>query len=175
VTTYEVPSTSTLTTAGSYTVLVVDSSGRTGSATLTIPSRTLALDPESSRRGSSVSFSGAGYPASATVSIAYAGTTVATVNATSVGDVSGSFTVPTSAAIPSTNAVLASSTTEGSASATKSVNHKVPGASISVDPSSGTSGSTAIITGTGFPGYTSMSVLTLGGVSALPVPNPSSD
>ena len=175
VTTYEVPSTSTLTTAGSYTILVKDSKGRTGTATLTVPSRTLALDPGSSRRGSTVTFSGSGYPASATVSVAYGDSTVATVNATSVGDVSGTFTVPTWASIPSTNAVVATSTTEGKASAPKTVTHQVPGASIAVDPGSGISGSMATITGTGFPGFTSMSVLTLGGVSALPVPNPSSD
>jgi len=179
VTTYEVPGNATTTTAGSYEVLVTDSENRTGSATLVIPARVITLDPSSSRRGSTVSFEGSGYPASATVTIVYTigttDTTVATVSATSTGSISGTFSVPNSANIPSTNSVAGNSSTEAGTAANQSTTHKVPGASITVEPSSGTSGSQAVISGNGFPGFVSVGTLSVGGVSALPVPNPSTD
>ena len=76
-----VPVTVATLSAGTVTVSVTDDAGVTATATLTIPSRTLILDPSTSVRGSDVTATGAGFPTdnsgltgSFPVAIDYAGT-----------------------------------------------------------------------------------------------------
>ena len=166
---------------GSHEIKVVDSAGRIGIVNVTVPDRVITIDPTDSRRGSTVGVVGSGFPASTTVTITHGSTTVATVTADSAGNLptGTTFTVPSSAGIPSTNTVTATigdptsaqSTVERTATAT----HKVPGASVTTDPASAASGGTVTLTGLDFPGFVSLSVLTIGGISALPTPAPATD
>ena len=176
VTTLKIPldaADSTTVTAGTYTLTVTDAAGRTGQATLTVPSRTITLDPATSRRGSSVTVTGSGFPAKTSVTIAYGGTTVSSATPDSVGNFTATLTVPTSASIPSTNTVLVTSSSTNAP--TGSASHKVPGASITISETSASSGNTISVSGEGFPGFSTATSVTIGGVEALPSPAPSTD
>jgi hypothetical protein len=180
ITTFELPASSddsagVLRVAGDHEILVTDSAGRIGIVNITVPAKTLTLDPTESRRGSTVAFSGDGYSADTTITVVHGSTTVATVTADSAGNIpaGSSFTVPSSAGIPSTNYVTATigDPTSGT-NRSKTVYHYVPGASISIDPTSASSGETISVSGLDFPGYVSLSVMNIGGVVALPTPAP---
>lgn len=161
--------------------------------TLEIADRTLVLSPLESRVGTTVNVTGSGFPAdntktgaesTASVSIKYtvSGTaqTVATLTPDASGNISGSFTVPLNAGIPSTNSVTAefSYTVTGASSATTNVTgvtHEIPRATVSISPESGPSGTTVTITGQGFKTYSTLSALELGGIDVRPAPVPSTD
>ena len=115
VVTTAVPVNATTLTGGSHTADVTDDQGVTASATLTILQRVLAVSPDTGRRGSIVTATGTGFPASNPrvtgsfpVNINYAGTVVARVTPDSSGSFVVTFEVPLSAATPSTNTVTAS-------------------------------------------------------------------
>ena len=176
VTTLKIPldaNDATTVTAGTYTLTVTDAAGRTGQADLVIPARTVTLDPASSRRGSTVSVVGAGFPAKTSVTIAYAGTTVSSATPDSVGAFTATLTVPTSASIPSTNTVLVTSSSTNAP--TGSASHAVPGASITLGETSAASGTKITVNGEGFPGFSTATSITIGGVEALPSPAPSTN
>ena len=180
--TFKIPNSATTRTAGTHVIRITDSGNIIGEVDLTVPARTIVIDPDTSRRASTVSYSGSGYPASKTVTISFLSgsttTTVDTSTADSSGNISGSFTVPNSAGIPSTNTVTATGTGDSSNDTlklTSTVTHKVPGASITVTPTSAASGDTITVTGVDFPGFVSLQLLDIGEVSALPTPAPSSD
>ena len=185
--TFRVPNDDTTRTAGTQRVRITGSGNRLGEVDVTTPARELVLATAESRRGSTVSFTGSGFLAEGTVTISYRtlANTVITVTADTAGNINGSFLVPSSAAnapIPSTNTVTATiSCTAGTPAGnictqvTASGTHKVPGASISVDPGEIQSGNDITITGAGFPGFVSLATLTIGGVSAMPTPAPATD
>jgi hypothetical protein len=171
---FTIPNDETTRTPGTHVLRITDSGGRIGEVNVTVPSRTLTLDPTTSKRSSTVTYTGSGYIASTTATITFGTSTVDTVTADSAGNISGSFTVPAGAGIPSANGVTAASActtgtptgnicTQTAGAAT----HTVPGAAITADPVSATSGQTVTIAGTGFPGFVSVAALTIGGVSAL--------
>jgi len=181
---FKIPNNDVTRTAGSHVLRITDNGNRIGETTITVPSRVLIIDPASSKRGSTVSYNGSGFVASKTATLTFlsGGTTstVDTVTADSAGNISGTFKVPTSAGIPSTNTVTAtsafSSSTDGvQVQLTGSATHKVPGATVTADPISSASGETITITGTGFPGFVGLDVFTIGGVSAKPSPTPATD
>ena len=164
---------------GSRDLTITESGGGTGTVKLSIPKRSFVLVPTTSRRGSIITVTGAGFPAtnpslsgSITVGIDYGGVTLANVATTSTGTFETTFQVPTGAAIPSTNTVTA---TVLGFSATASSEHSVPSASITLSPTSGFAGSQVTVSGINFPGFTTGSMLTVGIVSVLPVPTPATD
>ena len=181
---FGIPNNDVTRTAGTHVLRITDNNNRIGEALITVPSRALTLTPTTSKRSSTVNYTGSGYIASTTVTITYAGTTVDTVTADSGGNISGSFTVPTGSGIPSANAVVAASTCTCSGTlasggvATQlagAATHSVPGAVITADPASAASGQIITISGTGFPGFVGLAALTVGGVSALPSPAPATN
>ena len=169
---FTIPNDDTTRTPGTYVLRITDSGRRIGEANVTVPSRTLTLDPTTSKRTSTVSYTGSGYVASNTVTVSFGKTTVDTVTADAAGNISGSFAVPAGAGIPSANRVTATSActcTDDNIAIQLSgaATHTVPGAAITADPVSATSGQTISIVGTGFPGFVSVSDVTIGGISAL--------
>jgi hypothetical protein len=152
---------------------------------LTIPDRTVTFSPEESRIGTTLTISGANWPAvntlgdynsSLTVDYTLAGATTAATSSTVIPDSNGNFTttlkVPNSATIPSTNKVTVKYTPENSeADVTETVAHRVPGATISIDPVSGPAGTKAVLTGAGFKSFTTMTALTVGGTQVEPKPS----
>jgi len=168
---FAVPNDATTRTAKTYKIEITDAAGKVGQADLVIPARVLALDTVSSKRSSTVAATGTGFVAKSTITIDYAGTTVATTTADSAGGFSTTFAVPSTAGIPSTNTVTATSGGGG----TDTETHKVPGSSITISPTTGSSGGTITVTGENFPGFVSSTAITVGGIDAIPSPAPATD
>jgi hypothetical protein len=183
VATFDIPIDETTRTPGTHKIIITDKGGGVGEAFLTIPDRTLVLDPIESRRGSIVSFSGTGYQADSSVSIFYGpatGSSRTTINADASGNITGSFEVENTVNIPKTTTVTAeiACNTQGADTCietTADAVHKVPPAVITVEPASAAPGDTIIISGLGFPGFVSIKFLEIANVSALPVPAPATD
>ena len=166
------PVTAVTTTPGSHELSITDTGGRSGSASFNIAERQLALKPASGRVGTRVDFKGVGFPAdnpaegadaAVTVEIQYsiAGSgpkTVATITPDAAGNISGWFTVPLGAGIPSTNPVRAVfEIPANGVTVTTSAVHQVPRASITLDKKSGPAGTVVTINGEGFKSNTSVS------------------
>jgi hypothetical protein len=98
-------------------------------------------------------------------------TTVATLISNEFGQASGDFLVPEYASIPSDNQVSAVEVTGFSASAT----HSVPAATINMEWSRMSAGSTIELVGKYFPQSESIEVANIGGFSVLPNPKPVTD
>ncbi|MBI2867389.1 MAG: hypothetical protein HYX97_03530 [Chloroflexi bacterium] len=171
VSTITIPVNATTLTAGTYPLVFTDTGGRIGTVDLTVPSRVMSLDPATSARGTTVTFNATGFAASSTVTVTYAGVAVASATADSAGAASGTFSVPLGTAIPSANTVTGTSALGGTRSAT----HSVPSASITLSATTAAAGTNVTVTGAGFPAFSPVAALTIGGVAALPAPAPATD
>jgi hypothetical protein len=186
------PINDTTVVTGTHELKITDDGGREGTVSLIMAPRELELDPSESRVGTTVAVTGSGFPADNTktgaastpsVAIKYtvSGTaqTVATLTPDASGNISGSFTVPLTAGIPSTNSVTAefSYTPTGGSSTTSTtgVTHAIPRATVAIDPKEGPSGTVVTITGAGFKTFSTLSALELGGIDVRPAPVPSTD
>ena len=170
------PNDAVLRTAGDHKIIITDASSRTGEVMVTVPGRTMTLDSTESKRGSTVNVTGTGFKAKASITIEYTNSgssavTVGTSTADALGNWSGSFVVPTTAAIPSTNTVTGTAASGSSKTAT----HSLPGASIASDVSEQSTGETFVLTGESFPSYVSVTTITVGGIDAKPSPAPATD
>ena len=179
VTSVVIPVTFSSLIASTQTVEVTDDRGVTASATFTVPSRTFTLDPTTSRRGSTVTAKGTGFPArnqripgTFSVSLDYAGTSLTVVNPDSSGAFETTFEVPRNAVIPSTNTVTASIIEKPGIAITT---HSIPRASIVVIPAISSAGATITVTGSDFPAFVPVTSVTIGGVQALSSTAASSD
>ena len=176
-----VPLTSASTTTGTHELRVKDSSGREGSALITVPARTITLDPAEARPGDTVDLTGTGFPASTSkaveatppVMIEYDGRSVGTATPDASGNIAYRFRVPLNSAIPSTNTVR-TTYRYGSANTPVSdtVVHRVPGARITLSASEGRSGSKLTVSGDGFKSFTSVETVTIGDIDVTPAPKP---
>jgi len=171
------PNDPVLRTAGEYKIIITDSGARTGEVMVTVPGRTLTLDKDESKRGSTINASGTGFKAKDSITIKYtnSGSTTAvsvgTATADALGNWSGSFVVPSTASIPSTNTVTATASLGSSKTAT----HKLPGATVSSDLASQSTGENFTLSGESFPSYVSVTTITIGGIDAKPSPAPATD
>ena len=127
--------------AGSINIAATDDAVVTATTTFSVPQRTFTLDPVTSRRSTTVTATGTGFPSSNpgatgsfTMKIDYPGSQVADVVPDSSGDFETTFKVPVSAVIPSSNTVIA---TVVGKTATSTTTHSVPSASISLTPTEG--------------------------------------
>jgi hypothetical protein len=179
-----VPLNTTTLTAGPHSVSALDSAGHSGATTLTIPTRVLKVDPETSRQGSSVRVTGTGFPVSGALPGAEAGPyihiqyeitdraprTVITTVTNAAGEFTASFIVPLDAPIPSSNTVTAL-IVGTTVSETKT--HSVLGRSVKISPESGPPGTAITVTGSNFPPFSPVRSLTIARIQLLPFPAPS--
>src|SRR2546427_2189696 len=140
--------------AGTHTVKATDASNHPASAQFTvatIPVATISLNPSSGPVGTTVNISGSNFAANSGITISYdnAGitTTPTTITSTSTGSFTGSITVPSSIAGPHT--VKATDASNHPASAQFSV-MTTPVATISLNPTSGPTGTAVNISGSNF-------------------------
>ena len=189
-----VPITSVTTTPGKHPLTVLGSENREGSVDITIPARTLTIEPAEARPGESVTLTGTGFPASNTrakeqntpsIQIYYGGDNLV---GTSIPDADGNITlnfrVPLDAAIPSTNRVEARFMIPGSAAGAPPrrthTNHEVPGARISLSMDEGKPGDKVTLSGDGFKAFASIggsnvAGVEIGGIDVTPAPRPATD
>jgi hypothetical protein len=153
-------------TEGSNTIRITDDEGRVGEVALTVPEPMITLDPTTSRRATTVTVTGTGFPAGENISVNYGEEDdgIASGRTDNTGNFTASFGVPSDAAIGGEIDVTASimvdgpdadeETTTYSAEAT----HSVPDKEITVTPDVVRSGETVQIVGTGFPRYSDVEV-----------------
>ncbi len=129
--------------AGTNTIGATDGTTSASSNFNVVPN--ISLSPVRGQAGSSVTVSGTGFAVSSTVTVTFGSVgQVATTSSNSTGSFSTSFIVPS---VPSgTNVVTATDT--GSNSATANFNVLVP--KVTLKPSTGATGKTVTVTGTGF-------------------------
>ena len=174
---FVIPVTDVTTTPGNHELSITDTEGRSGSVNLNMAERRLTLTPALGRVGTRVNVEGSGFPAdnpaegadtTVIVEIIYSTIAsgpqiVATLTPDGSGNISGWFTVPLNAGIPSTNAVRAVFEVPASnVTVTTSAVHQVPRASITLDKQSGPSGTVVTINGEGFKRYTTVSEVNFG-------------
>ena len=152
-----------------------DSSGRVAEGSIEIPESVIALDPETSRRGTTVNVSGSGFPSGDLVQVKYENNdtfvTVAAGSADASGAVSIDFVVPSYARIGSEHNVEATSVGVFKGVTAKAV-HETPGAMVSLSTERIASGQTITISGMNFPAFATVAVMEIGGVDVRPVPAP---
>ena len=180
-----IPITSASTSSGIHKLEVKDDGNRTGSFDITVPQRTLTIDPPEARPGETVTLTGVGFPATNTrakaqntppVSIIYGESgIVGTATPDADGNISLTFRVPLDANIPSTNRVEANYTVTGLTEVRTHTNHEVPGARISLSMEEGKPGDTLTITGDGFKAFASVEYVKIGGIDITPAPKPATN
>ena len=186
-TSVDLPINTITTSEGTREIRVTDSKGRTGTVEVTIPARTVIIDPPTGRVGTTAVVRGEGFPSkndegsSFNVEITYtAGTSETKVSA--LPDASGRFEaelrIPTSANIPSTNTVEVEFSYGPSGSQTTvvtTVTHEVPKGLLTLSRSTGAPGTTVTVTGSGFNAFASVSEVTIGSLDITPIPQARTD
>ena len=146
-------------------------SGRVAEGSIEIPKAAITLVPMKSRRGTTVSVSGSGFPSGDLVQVKYNnnGTfvTVAAGSADASGAVSIDFIVPSYANIGSKHNVEATSVGVYK-SVTAKATHETPGALVTLSTDTIASGQNITISGMNFPVYATVSVIEIGGVDVRP-------
>jgi hypothetical protein len=181
-----IPITSASTSPGTHKLEVKGSGNRTGSVAITIPQRTLTIDPPTARPGETVTLTGVGFPATNTrskaqntppVSITYGDSgIVGTATPDADGNISLTFRVPLDANIPSTNRVEANYTIPDTSTIIRThKNHEVPGARLTLSMDEGKPGDTLTITGDGFKAFASVEYVKIGGIDITPAPKPATN
>ena len=150
-------------------------SNRVAEGEIEIPKAAITLDPEISRRGTTVSVSGTGFPSGDLVQVKYDnnGTfvTVAAGSADAYGAVSTDFVVPSFARIGTKHDMEATSVGVY-AGVTAKATHETPGAMVTLSTQRIASGQNITISGMNFPAFATVAVMEIGGVDVRPVPAP---
>ena len=161
---------------GVYTITVVDNTGFSGTASYTVPARSITVTPTSSAMGSSIVIRGVGFPANRIALVSYgAAGGIGTGLIDNSGNFAAAVVVPTGLTPGTDNTVTASCTTAAATTVTATATHSIPSGAVSLSVSSANPGSTIRVSGTGFPSYSQVGSLTIGGLSALPLPAPATD
>ncbi len=183
-----VPITRVTTTAWVHALTVKDSGDHEGTVGITIPPRTLTIDPAEARPGETVTLSGSGFPATNTrakeqntpsIQVYYDNDLVGTSIPDRDGNIMLSFRVPLDATISSTNRVEARymipGAPSGAAPVEVSVNHEVPGARIKLSMDEGKPGDSLTVTGDGFRASALVEYVRIDGIEVTPAPRPATD
>ena len=166
--------------SGTKTILVVadgtdESSGRVAEGEIEIPKPAITLGPVTSRRGTTVSVSGTGFPSGDLVQVKYdnngTSVTVAAGSADASGAVSIDFVVPSYARIGTKHDVAATSVGVF-AGVTAKASHETPGAMVTLSSDTISSGENITVSGMNFPAFATVAVMEIGGVDVRPVPAP---
>ena len=151
---FRIPNDGALSEAREYTISIKDGT-RTGTGTVTIPERTLTVDPAASRIGTTISLSGTNWPTGTganLVGIYYDGNRYNTATSNSSGSWSASLTVPNDAGVGMTHKVAAKATVGdgGTANVTEEVDHKTPDPVVTLSSGQAQRGTTITVSGENF-------------------------
>src|SRR5437016_1442585 len=161
---------------GTHTVKATDASSNSASAQFTVTTGTItpsiSLNPTSGPTGTTVNISGTNFAPNSGITITYdnAGiaTTPTTITSSSTGSFTGSIVIPSSSSAGA-HTVKATDASAGSASASFTVT-TVATPTISLNPSSGPTGTTVNISGSGFASNSKISI-TYGGTTITTNPS----
>ena len=174
--TVEVPVNGTTADAegGTLTLRVADAQGRVGSMQLPFMAREVTMTPSEGHPGTPMVLQGSGFPVDADIDVQYGEERPDGVDADSGGSWRHTMKVPEDVGIPSTNVVTVSFEA-GTETVTETFTHRVPGATITLDPAMGPEGGIVTLTAGGFSRYTALDELMVDGRDATPSPSPSTD
>ena len=168
---------------GTREIVVRDSKGRSGSVDVTIPARSVTIDPPVGRAGTIAIVRGENFPSkndggdSFNVEITYTAGSNNNVQVTTVPDASGRFEaeirIPTSANIPSTNTVRVVYEDSNDVTVTTTVTHQVPEGALTLSQNSGPPDSEVTVRGEGFRASVPIQSVKLGDIEVTPTPRPS--
>ena len=144
-------------TDGTRTIQVTDEKGRIGEVDLTVPEPAITLDPDTSRRGTTVVVTGSGFPANESIDILYNGEQEDSARSDSTGNWASTLPIPNDATIGGTVDVEGRVVVDDETYSAK-VKHTVPGEEMTLSPEMARGGDTVTITGTGFPAYRPVTV-----------------
>lgn len=155
-------------------ILVRDSGGRSGSVDVTVPTRSVTIDPPVGRGGTVAVVRGENFPSkndsgdSFNVEITYT-SSAGELRVSTVPDASGRFeaeiTVPRLATIPSTNTVqVVYEYGDNDIPVTTTVTHQVPEGELSLSQSSGPPGTVVTVRGEGFRSSTPVTSVEIGDI-----------
>ena len=157
-------------------VATASGSGRVAEGSVEIPEAAIELDPVESRRGTTVTLSGTGFPAATVVQVAYGkgGSTIAAGTTDASGVISMTFVVPGTAGIGAEHEVTATSVaaTGGYAAVSAKATHDTPGATFTLSASEVQRGGSLTISGMNFPAYSAVSSIMIGETEVAPSPSP---
>ena len=182
-TSIDLPLTQITSDEGQREIVVRDANGRTGDVDVTVPPRTVTIDPPSGRVGTTAVVRGENFPSkndegdSFNVEITYtAGSDETRVS--TVPDASGRFEaeirIPTSATIPSTNTVrVVYEYGPSDTPITTTVTHDVPSGGLSLSANEGAPGTDITVRGEGFKAYVPIQSVKVGSIEVTPSPAPS--
>lgn len=167
---------------GTREIVVRDSKGRSGSVDVTIPARSVTIDPPIGRAGTVAIVRGENFPSkndggdSFNVEITYTAGGNNSVQVTTVPDASGRFEaeirIPTSANIPSTNTVRVVYEDSNDVTVTTTVTHQVPEGALSLSATSGPPDSNVTVLGEGFRASVPIQSVKVGDIEVTPTPRP---
>jgi hypothetical protein len=141
-------------TYGANVATATDNMSLTSAGVFTVVRPTLAVSPASGPKGATVTITGSGWVPNKPVTITFAGEPWP-VYADANGNIAAALQVPPTA-VTGANGVSASDGALGNAAA--SAAFMVPAASIAVTPTEGQQGTAITITGTGFQGYSGITI-----------------
>ena len=179
------PLSSATTSTGTKELRVTDSKGRTGNRDVMIPARNVTVTPTNSRVGTLIVVRGQNFPSKNdggdpfNVEITYKATSGSETRVSATPDAGGSFeaelTVPTGAAIPSTNTIQVEFEESDGEKVTTNIPHVVPEGIISLSTTRGPAGTQVTISGQGFKAFVPVTRVTVGDLEVTPSPRPSTD
>jgi hypothetical protein len=160
--------------AGEATVVLEQKDGSIGEGKLTVKTPTISIDPTESRKGTTVTVTGTGFPANDLIDITYAGNRVSFATSDRAGDWVATVIVPDDADSTEPNEIGAfrprigeeddDGRTDKDERTAEAVEHTVPGDTSTVSATSGNSGDTLTVTGQAHAPYTAVNI-TIGGAS----------
>ena len=175
---FNIPNEADLADAGDYTIMVTDSGSRIGSGTVTIPERTLTVDPAESRINTTINLSGTGWPTGTganLVAIYYDTIQYASATSGSGGTWSASISVPDAAGVGRTHKVEAKATVgDDEDNVTMEEDHATPDAVVTLSSGQAQRGTTITVSGANFNVF-HMVTIEIDGSSVTPSPAPTTD
>lgn len=178
----DLPLTQVTSDEGTREIVVRDSRGRTGDVDVTIPARSVTIDPPTGRGGTIAVVRGENFPSkndsgdSFNVEITYT-SSAGDLRVSTTPDASGRFeaeiTIPRLATIPSTNTVqVVYEYGDNDIPVTTTVTHQVPEGELSLSQSSGPPGTVVTVRGKGFRSSTPVTGVDIGDIEIPLAPAP---
>ncbi len=154
---------------GAVDVVITDVGGRTASGTFTVSARTITIAPTSAIAGSAIVVTGTGFKRNGTVNIQQpAGTNRAAANADASGNFAAAVTTSWLAPAGGNQTVVFVTVDSVAANITATANLTIPGAAITLNPSSQQVGGTVTVTGTAFAPFTPLTSIFVGASNVTP-------
>ena len=165
--------------SGEQEIKLITENNRSGTAKITVPKAAITISPTEGLRGSMVTVTGTGFPASDLIQLKYDRTEnsvttaqpVTTANTDTTGNFTATFEIPSFAGIGSTQKITADAQLNTDVDDV-TVDHSTPKPTMTLTPATASPGSRITISGMNFAGFAPVSQLEIHDRDVKPVPTP---